>query len=182
MRGDKKGLGQNFYFEWMHPIKDYFVTCERNEVYFEVVFPIIVAVLSVVVCTMVDKVDLATRELAALLMSLTSILIGFSIMLVTLLLTGGGEGIKKLQSKFSKKTLNNNPMTLFQKLHVQFVYTLIVEIILLLSIMFFYFLTSFLENGRWETIFLFLFVFMIMNILLSILRGVTNIYFSYYNS
>lgn len=181
MRGDKKGLGGWIYLEWLYPIKDYFISSYKNEILFEIIMPIIISTIVTGICMIHNNVSLVVMNLADVLITLTSILIGFSVMLVTLLLTSGGEGVKKLKEKTLKKKLYNKEISLYQKLHIQFVYSLVSEIFLLISIMLFYFIQSIIGNGIWQCIFLLGFITVILNILLSILRGITNVYFSYYS-
>ena len=59
-------------------------------------------------------------------------------------------------------------------------FSMISEILLLLIILVYYFLITITNIGTLQVIFLFVFIFMILNILLSIFRGIVNIYFAYY--
>lgn len=180
MRGDKKGFGKVLYLEWLLPVADYFCSSKRNEIIFEVIVPALTAVIVTIICININVINIVTRRMADVLITLTSILIGFSAMLVTLLLTSGGSGIDELKKIKTKIKVHNKEITLFQKMHIQFVYILISEIILLISVLLYYFLSSVFRAGSWQCFFLEIFVFMILNILLSILRGITNVYFLYY--
>ena len=178
MRGDKKGLGSLMYCEWIYPVKDYFLSSSKSEIIFEIMMPVIVSIIITGVCATHKIVEAAV--MAEVLITLISVLIGFSVMLVTLLLTSGGDGVKDLKEKNIEKKLYNKKISLYQKLHIQFVYSLISEIFLMISILLFYFMQSIVQNVVLECVFLFWFVAMTLNILLSIMRGITNIYFSYY--
>lgn len=180
MRGDKKGFGKTLYLEWLLPVVDYFCSSKRNEIIFEVIVPALTAVIVTFICININVVNIATRKMADVLITLTSILIGFSAMLVTLLLTSGGSGVDELKKIKTEIKVHNREINLFQKLHIQFVYILISEIILLIFVLLFYFLLSIFGVGSWQYVFLGIFVYMTLNILLSILRGITNVYFSYY--
>lgn len=103
-------------------------------------------------------------------------------MLVTILMTSGGSGIEELKNRTIKKELYNENISLFQKLHIQFIYSLMAEVILLLIIMLFYFLHTSMEVYAFDDLFLLIFVYDILNILFSLIRGITNIYFSFYNN
>lgn len=178
---NKKNFGAYFYAEWLFPIKDYFFSTRKNELFFEVIMPLLISIGVTGVCMCNDVVKKTVYSLADVLVSLTSILIGFSVMLVTLLLTSGGDGVKKLQEIYTDKEIYGKPISLFQKLYIQFVFTLINEILLLLLVLVYYFFESFTENNLLQIIFLCVFVYLILNILLSIVRGITNVYFSYFN-
>lgn len=180
MRGDKKGFGSWIYLEWVYPIRDYFISSCRNEILFEIIMPVIISIVVTVTCILHHNVSFVVVKLANVLLTLTSILIGFSVMLVTLLLTSGGDGVKLLKEKKMDKKLYRKEISLYQKLHIQFVYSLIGEISLLIIVLLFYFIQSIAGCGLWQVVFLLVFIMMILNILLSILRGITNVYFSYY--
>ena len=180
MKKTKKGIGGILYFEWLVLVIDYFQSIKLNEIIFDVMVPLLSGLIISSVCQCCGKVGFATKELADVLISLISILIGFSVMLVTLLLTSGGNGVEELKKRKADKKVHNKEISLFQKLHIQFVFSLICEIILLIIILVYYFLITIIEIGNFEVVFLFLFIFMILNILLSIFRGIINVYFAYY--
>lgn len=171
-----------FYFEWIYPIKDYYKSSEKREKIFDMGVPLIISIIVMLVCIFTDKSGDVSNELANPLFQLTSVLIGFSIMLVTILMTSGGSGIEELKNRTIKKELYNENISLFQKLHIQFIYSLMAEVILLLIIMLFYFLHTSMEVYAFDDLFLLIFVYDILNILFSLIRGITNIYFSFYNN
>lgn len=182
MRGDKKGLGRILFLEWVFPLKDYYLSTSQNELIFENLMPIIIAAITTIICECNKVVALSTDKLAEILLTLTSVLIGFSVMLVTLLLTSSGDGVNVLKEKKTSKKIYDKSVNLFQKLHIQFVTSLINEIILLLLVLLYYFISGMIKEGVWQCAFLLVFVYMILFILLSIMRGITNVYFSYYIS
>lgn len=144
--------------------------------------PLGISLITTIIYANNNLVAIAASKLAEILLTLTSILIGFSVMLVTLLLTSGGTGVEKLKEKEIEKKLYGKHVNLFQKLHIQFVNSLLSEIFLLMVVLLYYFLVGIVDAGPWQCVFLGIFIFVILYILLSILRGITNVYFSYYNS
>ena len=103
-------------------------------------------------------------------------------MLITLLLTSGGENVDRLKSIETEKVLYKRPVTLYQGLHIQFSHSLFSEILLLLLIFFYLFLKGLDVENKFSIVFLFIEVYLTLNILLSLLRGIANLYFSFYNS
>lgn len=180
MKKNRKKVGGVLYFEWIILILDYFQSIKLNERVFDILIPFSTGIIISIVCVCCDKVYFATKQLADVLISLISILIGFSVMLVTLLLTSGGAGIDELKKRNADKKIHNKPISLFQKLHIQFTFSLISEISLLIIILLYYFLLTIVNLGDFQVFFLFIFIFMTLNILLSIFRGIVNIYFTYY--
>ena len=103
-------------------------------------------------------------------------------MLITLLLTSSGENVEQLKKIITTKTLYKKPLTLYQGLHIQFSHSLFSEIFLLLLIFFYLFLKGIGVSLVISVILLFSEIYLTLNILLSILRGIANLYFSFYNA
>ncbi|MBQ3425823.1 MAG: hypothetical protein IJH37_01625 [Clostridia bacterium] len=182
MKEKSSGLGSIIYAEWLLPIQNYYASLRKNECTYEVLSPIFIAILSVCLYYVHNKVELALDKLSDILPTAVSILIGFTAMLITILLTSTGENVEKLKSIKCNNKLNGNDINLFQKLHIQLSHILFSEIILILIIFLYLFISGLYENLFFACIVLFFAVYLTLNILLSILRGVTNIYFSFYNT
>lgn len=181
MRGQYKDRrnrpGKFIYLEWLNPCMDYYQQIRLNEVVFEILIPAAAGIAADVIYCKMGRVSLAAARLADILLTLTSILIGISIMLVTLLLTSGGSGMDVLKTR---QIRGKQGITLFRSLHINFVNSLISEIFLMIFILFYYFVRGLCGEGPWEAVILPVFVYMILHILLLLLRGITNVYFSYY--
>lgn len=171
------------YLEWVYLISGYTSTIRKNEFVFEVLFPVAASVgCSCVYCSL-DLVRPALKGLANLLPSVLSILIGFTIMLITFLITGDNKNVDSLKdARTDKKFLGNRNLSLFQILHIQFSFSLFIEITLLLIVLFSMFYIGGWSSKTFETILLFLECALTLNILFSILHGVTNIFFSFFKS
>lgn len=182
MKKKSLGLSKIIYTEWLQPILHYYLTIKKNEAMFEIVIPVFISVVCSGIYNSFGKVEKALSAMAFLLPTAISILIGFTIMLITLLLTSGGESVDKIKKIALDKKLNKRPITLFQGLHIQFSHSLSSEIILLLIVFFYMFLNGVGWIGKAGIGFLFIESYLILNILLSILRGIANLYFSFYNS
>lgn len=177
----QNGLGKYLYMEWLFPIRDYYHSMKINEILFEIIIPFIVAILCSVAYCLIGKLFHALNGLSELLPTIISILIGFTIMLITLLLTSSGDGINKLKTTVTDKYLYNKPITLYQRLHIQFSHSLFSEIILLLVIFLYLFLRELNIQPLLGTVVLVIEIYLTLNILFSILRGIANLYFSFYN-
>lgn len=175
------GMGRIVYMEWIVPVIDYYRSIRKNEVVFEVLAPLSIAVMCTIIYLCKEKLILALDKMADLLPTAISILIGFTAMLITLLLTSSGESINKLKEAETGKKLYQKPVSLFQGLHIQFSHSLFSEIALLLIIFFYLFLQGLGVPILVGVVFLIIEIYLTLNILLSILRGITSIYFSFYN-
>ena len=132
MKKETKGLGNLIYAEWLLPIQNYYASLRKNECIYEVIFPIIVSAIAVLLYKLNNKVNLALNELSGILPTAISILIGFTAMLITILLTSTGDNVEKLKNIKCNNKLNGKDINLFQKLHIQLSHTLFSEIILML--------------------------------------------------
>lgn len=182
MKKQKFGFGKYVYTEWLFPVKDYYCSIRSNEVVFEIVIPLLCAGICSVSYFKAGKVFKALDGLSDLLPTAISILIGFTIMLITLLLTSSGENVDKLKKSQTDKVLYGHAVNLYQGLHIQFSHSLFSEIVLLLVIFVYLFWNGLGMPIKVAVAFLAVEVYLTLNILLSILRGITSLYFSFYRT
>ena len=174
------GLGLIIYMEWIFPIIDYYQSLRKSEKIFEVVLPTIIALICTTVYLDNGKLFWALKGFSNIMPTAISILIGFTVMLITLLLTSGGENIKILKETKTNRVLRNESISLYQGLHIQFSHSLFSEVFLLLLIFFYMFLYG-IGIPIWaEFAFMVIEIYLTLNILFSILRGITNLYFSFF--
>ena len=114
-----------------------------------------------------------------ILLTVDSMLIGFTGILVTILLTTENRTIDTLKKKESPKKLYGKKVNIFDLLHILFTNSLLNEIILLLVVMLNLFLRGLLYNKILSLLGLIIEVFMILNITFSIMRGVNNLYWTF---
>lgn len=97
------------------------------------------------------------------------------------LLTSSGENIDNIKKNITDKKVHGKAITLYQGLHIQFSHLLFRRFIV--TCRFFY---LFLNGLGWvkgkDIAFLGVEVYLALNILLSVLRGIANLYFSFYRS
>lgn len=182
MKSRRIGLSSFIYTEWLRPIADYYLTIKINEAMFEIILPAIAAVVCTCLYYIYGDVNCALRALADLLPTAISILIGFTVMLITLLLTSSGENIENIKKNITDKKVHGKAITLYQGLYIQFSHLLFSEVLLLLVIFFYLFLNGLGWVKGKDIAFLGVEVYLTLNILLSILRGIANLYFSFYRS
>lgn len=182
MKARSSGLSNFIYTEWVRPVIDYYMAIEKNEAVFEIIVPAVTAIVCSGLYDNFGDVNHALGALSELLTTAISILIGFTVMLITLLLTSSGENIDRIKGIQTEKKIHGKRITLYQGLHIQFSHSLFSEIFLLLIVFFYLFLDGLNWVGRLSTIFLGIEIYLTLNILLSILRGVANLYFSFYST
>lgn len=179
---EHSGLGSAFYMEFLFLPVDYLCTLRRNEASFELLCPVVVSIVCTFIYAYAGKLFIALDGLADRLPTAVTLLMGFTVMFITLLLTSSGDSIDKLKKMYTGNKLHNQKITLFQGLHIQFSYSLFSEVLLLLINFFYLFIKGLGTPFVVGIAFLFVEIFLTLNILLSILRGITNLYFSFYKS
>ncbi len=180
MKNQETGLGKYIYSEWLFPIKDYYCSIRKNEIVFEIVIPALCAVGCTLCYLHAGKIYNALGGLANLLPTAISILIGFTVMLITLLLTSNSENVNNLKEVSTFKMLYKEPTSLYQGLHIQFSHSLFSEVVLLLLVFCYLFWHGLGVPIIIAAIFLVAEIYLTLNILLSVLRGITSLYFSFY--
>lgn len=121
----------------------------------------------------------ALKVFSELLLNLDSILIGFTGILVTLLLTTENKTIDILKAKKTDKKLYGKKVSLYDLLHILFTNALLNELILLLVVLFNLFLLGLICNKLISTIGLVVEEYMILNIIFSMMIGVNNMYWTF---
>lgn len=175
------GLGKYIYMEWLIPVKDYYCSIRKNEFVFEIIIPLLTSLICVYTYCEKRKLLIALDGLSELLPTAISILIGFTVLLITLLLTSSSNNVERLKRMETKKVLHKKTISLYQGLHIQFSHSLFSEIFLLLLVFFYLFLKGIGLPHFISIIILLAEIYLILNILLSLLRGISNVYFSFYN-
>lgn len=175
-----KGLGSLIYSEWIIPVIDYHTVLKKNERIFEIIVPILTALVCSLSYFYVEKIFVALNGLADLLPTAISVLIGFTVMLITLLLTSNGKSVELLKETMIETELHGRKISLFQGLHIQFTHSLFSEVILLIVVFVYLFWKGLGIPNIVAIILLTVEIYLTINILLSILRGITNLYFSFY--
>lgn len=174
------GLGSFVYTEWFIPIVDYYRSLRKNEMVFEVMIPSIISAFCTLKYWKVGKLFMALDGIAEVMPTAISVLIGFTVMLITLLLTSSGPNIEILKETETGRILHKENITLYQGLHIQFSHSLFSEVFLLLLIFFYKFLSGLVVPAWTGVVILAIEIYLTLNVLFSILRGVTNLYFSFF--
>lgn len=110
MKARSSGLSNFIYTEWVRPVIDYYMAIEKNEAVFEIIVPAVTAIVCSGLYDNFGDVNHALGALSELLTTAISILIGFTVMLITLLLTSSGENIDRIkgiqtEKKFAEREL-----------------------------------------------------------------------------
>ena len=177
----KKGLGNKINLEWLFLVVDYYLTTTGKEFISEVILPMIVSFIVTVIYCIHNLVFYALEGLSNVLPTVMSFLIGFTVMLITLLMTINGDSINVLKNTESNKRLRNKEITLYQCLLIQFSHVLFSEVVLMLLVFLYMFWNGLRMPVYVAVVVLAVQIYQVLNILFSIIRGVSNLYFSFFN-
>ena len=170
-------LGKYVYSEWLIPIHDYYVVRNKAERSFEVMIPAIIAFIATVIYYHFKLEIRAVLGLSELLPNILSIIIGFTITCISVLLFNSDESLEFLKGeKTNERKINGERITLYQFLLIQYVYALVKEIFFILFIFFIKFIFPFVLSRILISIILFNLIYLTLNIFFIIMRSIATMY------
>lgn len=172
---NKKGLG----FEWIIVYLHYYFSLKIRLALSEIIIPVIMSLICSFIYGISGKAEKGLDVLSGLLPSIIAILIGFSVMILTILTTNDNNKLNNnmTEIKVQDKVISYHQLILIRSTHVLFN-----EIILLLVVfVYLYFHGLDWLNTIWNCIFLAIDAYFIINILVSIFNSVVTIYCAYFD-
>lgn len=122
------------YLEFLILIYDYFKTLKFKTVLYEVVIPLIISGASFYLLY-TGKDTSICKNFKDNVLTLLGILLGFSITIITILTTGNSKNLIAIQEKETKYVIGGNKVTLFDLLLINFTYSVVLEIILIIVLL-----------------------------------------------
>lgn len=166
------------YLDFIILFSDYFRTLNRRILLFEWVLPAFLSLCFF--CSL--RLNNSEKNLMAYrenIISLFGVLIGFSITIITLLLTANNDNIKILQNNLTKNKLGRRQLSLYEMMIMNFSYSIVMEVFVIVANLFFPALNAHLQFCFTTKLILFsinsLFV---LHILLLNVRNISDLYFS----
>ena len=172
---NKKGLG----LEWTVIYFHYYSSLRFRMTLREIIVPMIISLGCSLFYGFFGKAEKGLCVLSGLLPSIIAILIGFSVMILTILTTNENNKLNysKTGIKVHNKEISYHQLILIRSTHVLFN-----EIILLLVVfVYFYFHGLDCLDNVWNCIFLAIETYLIINIFVSIFNSVVTIYCAYFD-
>ncbi len=182
---EKLRPGKWIFFEFLIPPFDYFWILKRREWVYEWIIPGLLSFLvwkyfPIIPGGSAQPID-KLKDFAGLIINLVAILAGFTLAILTILVTASGDSITKLKSaKSATRSLNNSLISLYQETLNNFTFVVFVEFILLLYNVSIIVLIMAERAKSWANLFFALDLFLIFHIVALNLRNITNIYFIYW--
>jgi hypothetical protein len=170
-------IGKWIYGEWLIPIVDYLRTIKKNEAIYEIIIPLLISIIVTIICYLLGFSIQALGKLRDLLGTTLSILIGFTITCLTVLVTSNNDAIDKLKVKKTNfRIISSELITMYRWILIMFSYLLISQVILLIFIFLSAFINKVFNNYLLASILLFISIYLILHILLLLIRNITNLY------
>ncbi len=163
------------YREFIFLIFDYFKTIKKNVFYYEWVMPFIIGIM----CFLSLKFHWLRTDYSLFInssVSLLGVLLGFSIMVITILTTSNNVNIENIKKTLTDYIISNERISLYRLLLVNYSYLIIIEALVLVA----YFISLLFFSNFCHTVKLVLFslyVVSIIHILLLTIRNITDFYF-----
>ncbi len=167
------------YIEFLIVILNYFKTLKgRNTIVaYEWILPLVIASVCVYCGDFRDSKLLITFKDSSI--NVIGVLLGFSIAVITIITTGSSEnldGIKKWETEIEIK---NRKISLYSLLLINFTYSVILEVILIISCLTLPLINQIFHFGHNTKLILYsIMVFIVLHILLLNLRNISDFYFT----
>lgn len=169
-------MGKYVYGQWLIPIVHYFKTLKCNEFIYEFIVPLVCAIFATILYSNVDLTTHALLKLKEVLPNALAILIGFTIMCITLIATTESANVQEIREKKSERILGSKRISIFRWLLVIFSYSLIAEVGLLIYVFFVAFIMGLIYSDIFYSFLLIIEIVYLLHILLLIIRSITTLY------
>lgn len=173
------------YLEFLLPIKHYFSTLNKNETVFDLLIPVILGIIGfaigVSLNVFIDKDN--SIEFFKTLITLLSILVGFSITSLTII-ASTSKLTDTLMSVSTERKIGYTKINLYQLMNITFIFALFSEIFTLILNLCAVLLVSsnIILDIKWINIIILIDIILIAHIFLMNIRNVTNFYFVFHKA
>jgi hypothetical protein len=164
------------YLEFLLLIADYFRTLSKRVFFFEWLLPFIIGI-GIFLLLFFGSTTSATIVFKDNAINLLGILVGFSITIITILTTGQGQNLDEIKNKKTNIKINKENITLFRLLLINFTYSVIVEVGLIIVCLIYPLLIENIKfNQNLKYVGFSILVFLILHIMLLTMRNLTDFY------
>jgi hypothetical protein len=164
------------YLEFLLLIADYFRTVSKRVFFFEWLLPFIIGT-GIFLLLFFGSTTSATIVFKDNAINLLGILVGFSITIITILTTGQGQNLDEIKNKKTNIKINKEEITLFRLLLINFTYSVIIEVGLIIVCLIYPLLIENIKfNQNLKYVGFSILVFLILHIMLLTMRNLTDFY------
>lgn len=163
--------------EFILLLRDYFKTLNKRNFILEWFIPFFVGLGVFLINRKNIKIDDQLKNLSTNITSLLGVLIGFSIAVITLLVTTNSKNIEEIKTKLTSYFVGNKNLTLFDLLLINYTYSVVVEVFLTIFNLIIPSMIEFDKSSCMLNIINSLNIFLVSHILLLTVRNTTSFYF-----
>jgi len=174
-----------FYTEFLIPINHYFLTLNKKEATFDLIIPILLGIIGLLF-GLIFHISIDQNksiEFIKILITLLSILVGFSITSLTII-ASTTKLTDTLMSVTTERKVGNTILNLYQLMNITFIFSIFSEIFTLFlnlcTLLFISIDINFIINHINSIILIN--IILITHIFLIIIRNVTNFYFVFHKA
>lgn len=163
------------YLEFLLLTFDYFKTLNKKKIVYEWILPLLFALISALLFSKLDFEVYSKFKDSSL--DILGVLLGFSIAIITILVTGSGKNLEEIKNTFTEIKINGKKISLYDLILINFSYSVIMEILLIVGCLILPIINKICEFSSNIKIVLYsVMVFIVLHILLLTLRNITDFY------
>jgi len=122
------------YLEFFILFIDYFRTLKLRLFFYEIFIPFLISIFAFYLL-LTGKDTSICKGFRESSLTLLGILLGFSITIIMIITTGNSENLALIKKKVTKLTIGNKKVTLFDLLLINFTYSVVIEIMLIIILL-----------------------------------------------
>lgn len=165
------------YLEFIFLILDYFNSLKFRIVLYEIILPFVFSII-VFILLKNDNQTMSFSTYKDNVLSLLGILVGFSITIITILTTGQSKNLEEIKKVQTEIVISGKKISLFKLLLINFSYSVVVEIFLIIMNLVYPIITSTCQISiNIKLIGFSIMIFSTIHILLLLIRNTTDFYF-----
>lgn len=163
------------YIEFLLLTFDYFKTLNKKKIVYEWFLPLFFATISAILFSKLDFEVYSKFKDSSL--DILGVLLGFSIAIITILVTGSGKNLEEIKNTSTEIVINSKKISLYELILINFSYSVIMEILLIVGCLVLPIINKICEFSSNIKIVLYsIMVFIVLHILLLTLRNITDFY------
>lgn len=163
--------------EFLLLIVDYFRTVKRRDFVLEWLCAFLIGLLVYWLNRNNINISDLLKNISSNAVALLGVLIGFSVAVITLLVTTNSKNIDEIKAHRTKYKLGSRHITLFDLLLINYTYSVVAEIIIVILNLILPGLCSFELSNNTLNLLNALNIFLVCHVLLLTIRNMTNFYF-----
>ena len=164
--------------EFVYLIADYFKTLERRITLYDWVLPTLISIVFSVLIWH-GNISSVVVGFKNSVISVLGILVGFSITLITIIITSNNENLQELKTTSSNVRIGDSYISIYRLLLINYSYTVVIEVFIIVFCLLYPFILATLNIPYCIKIIGFgMLLFWVLHVFLITVRNLTDFYFT----